>query len=363
MTGLAEVPAIRAATSAFARMQIGARRRRRFYREVAGLLRAGFSRNESIEFLWLIHSREGTRNSEPMALMLADVRARVKNGLEFGKALRKWIPREDYMVIGAIEGSDRFAEHLEALSASIGKQSDLRKTLLESLSYPFVLVLLAYGLVVYFNVEIAPALERLLPREQWTGLAGNLGAAGNAATEYAAAVGAFAAAVPPLIAFALPRWRKTGRSLADKLPVFSMYRLHTGIYFLKSLAALMSVGMSPTEAIDRIRASASPYVAYRLDLVRFHLLNGSDLGAAMRMADEGWPDAELNLSLGIFSRTPNFASQLSVMADDWLESVRERTEQSAGILRLVAFLAVFGVISGVALAMNDIQSQIAAGVR
>ena len=191
--------------------------------------------------------------------------------------------------------------------------------------------------------------------------AGFLRDAGKIANDWAAVVGILATAGLVLITLALPRWKGFGRNLADRLPVFAIYRLHTGIYFLRSMAALMSVGISATEAIDRIRPSASPYVGHRIDIVRFHLLNGHDLGSALDKSGTGWPDPDLNLSLGIFSQTPNFPSQLSALADEWLESARDRAEQRAGILRMLALLAIFGVISGVALALYDIQSQVTAG--
>lgn len=352
---------MRSINHGFARLQFDTRKRRSFYRELAALMRSGYSRNESVEFMWRIHSHEGTRIGEPMAIILADIRAGVRNGLEFGRTLRKWIPRGDYMVVGAIEGSDRLAEHLEGLAVSIGKQAGLRKTLFEALAYPVFLAFLAYGLLVYFNLQIAPSLEGLLPREQWTGFAGFLGDVGMAATDYAIGVAIAAVAFPLMLAVVLPRWKKRGRNLADRLPIFAMYRQQTGVYFLKSMAALMSVGMSAIEAIDRMRPSASSYVGHRLDIIRFHLLNGHDLGSAMRAAGTGWPDPDLNLTLGIFAHAPNFPVQLSTISDDWLQSTMERAEQRAGLFRLLAFLAVFGVISGMALAMYDIQSQITSG--
>ncbi|MCY3878956.1 MAG: type II secretion system F family protein [Rhodobacteraceae bacterium] len=346
----------------FARAQFNARRRGRLYREFASLQRSGMHRGEALDLMWQVASHDGGRPSEPVAIILADARNGIRNGLSLAQSFKFWIPKDDFMLIGAIEDHDAFADYLEAWCDLISERQGVRGDAVAALAYPVMLLALAYGLLVYLDLKIVPALSDLLPRQQWSGYAAWLDWACAFASGNAVAVAAFSACLPPLTAFLLPRWSRSGRAAADRLPVFSLYRAYSGIAFLQCMGALMSGGFPAAEAIARIRGSASPYVGHRLDLIRANLLNGCNLGEAMQLTGTGWPDPELALSLRILSQSPEFPTHLQRTTKDWRRLIGERTGRVFGTLRTLAFLAVFGVISGVILAMYEIQGQIASGL-
>ena len=345
-----------------ARLQFDAGRRLRLYREFAGLLKSGLSRGEALEILWRISSRDGARASEPAAIVLADARNGVRNGLSLADSLKSWIPREDYMLILAIEDSGEFADHLETWCDTLASRAGIRANAAGSLVYPGFLIAVAYGLLVYFDTQIMPSLEELLPRKQWTGAASLFQAACAAASEYALAAASFSALVPVLLLAALPRWSGPGRGWADRLPIFALYRAHSGLTFLQAIGALMASGLPASESILRIREGASPYSRSRLDLIRLNLLNGRGLGESMQSVAAGWPDPELALSMRALAHSPDFPAQILRMAKDWRQVIQQRTERTVAIWRLLSFLAVFGVVSGVVTAMYEIQSQIASGI-
>ncbi len=343
------------------RAQLSRKMRVAVYREVVALMRAGFSRAEAIEIMWTVQTNEGLRSRGVLPAVLSDIRLRIRNGLSFSDALRRWVPGEDRMVISTIEHGDRFADHLEIYCETVEQKSDLLANSTASLCYPAMLVVTAYGMLAYFSTSIVPTLDRILPVRKWDGFAPIVFRTGKLAADGIPIAVAMLVLVPAVILVLLPRWARRGRSTADKFPVFALYRVHTGILFLQSMACLMSSGMSAMEAIRRIRPSANRYVRYRLDLVRYHLLNGLDLGSAMQKAETGWPDPELNLTLKILARTPEFPQHLLVCAQRWMGERHKLVERQLALLRAISFAAVFGVIFLVVLTMYDIQSQVAAG--
>ncbi len=361
MTGLVSGLALEA-SRIFARMQFGSSRRRRLYREFAGLLKSGFSRGESLEILLRIASRDGTRPSEPAAIVLADAGNGVRNGLSLADSFKSWIPREDRMLIMAFEDSEGFADHLESWCAALDSQAGIRADALGSLVYPGFLIIAAYALLIYFDARIMPPLEEILPRDQWTGAASLFQTVCSAASEHAAAAAAVSALTPALLLAALPRWSGPGRNQADRLPLFALYRACSGLSFLQAMGTLMASGLSASEAILRIRDGASPYSRTRLDLIRLNLLNGRGLGESMQSAAAGWPDPELSLSMRALAHSPDFPAQILRMAKDWQRVIQQRAERAAAVWRLLSFLAVFGVVSGVVTAMYEIQSQIASNI-
>ncbi len=342
----------------FARTQFDSRSRQRLYRELAGLLRSGMSRGEAIEVLWRVASRDGKVLSDPLSIVLSDARTGVKNGLSLAYALKPWIPRGDYMLINSIEDSDMFADHLEDWCTMIDEKSEARAEAIGALAYPGFLLLLAYGLLVYLDAKILPALTGLLPADQWNGSAALFAAACRAASDFILPTVIAAAILPTGFMILLPRWSGRGREFADRLPIFSLYRAHAGTAFLQSMGVLMAGGMTAAESILKLREGSSPYVRSRLNRIRSNLLNGSDLGLSMNNASNGWPDPELALSLRIFAHTPDFPIQIMRIAKDWRRIIHERTTRTVGFLRLFSFLAVFAVISGVIIAMYEIQGQI-----
>lgn len=344
----------------FVRLQFSSAKRRDIYSELVALLNAGFSRSEAIDAMWNIHSREGADTSDPRARVLGSVQKTLRNGHGMGEALRPWVPKDEYMIIHAIEHSNRFARHLEIYCGTMERNQGIRSMIHSTLAYPIMLLVMAYGLLVYFSQGIAPKLDRLLGTDQWTGIASVVHDAGLICGTLIPYTIAVAILLPAIIAGSLPRWATQGRVLADRLPVYSMYRLHTGVLLLQSIACLISTGMTAVDAIRTIRLAANRYVGSRLDAVHFHLLNGSSLGLAMQSTANGWPDRDLVLSLRILSRSQDFSSHLLTIAERWVVTSHSRIRRTLEITRAALFMVVFAVISGVVMAMYDLQGQITA---
>lgn len=347
----------------FARLQFDARRRLRLYREYTGLLKSGLSRSEALDILWKIASRDGQRPLESIAIILADARNGIRNGLSLAESLRSWIPREDYMLIKAIDGSDRFADYLEAWCQTIEARIKSQTNAIGSLFYPALLVIIAYGLLVYFDLKIIPSLAAIFPQNRWNGTAALFQIICSAATNYVFVVALLTTFIPVGLIIILPRWVSRSRDWADRLPLFALYRAYCGLSYLQALAALMSGGLNASEAILRLREGASPYFCARLDQIRFNILNGRELGQSMQLVANGWPDIELALSMQALSHIPDFPAQIIRMAIDWRMAIEQRTERAVAIWRMVAFLMIFAVVSGIVSAMYEIQSQIAFNVR
>lgn len=342
--------------------RFGIRLRRRLYRDLAGLMKAGLSKGEALDAVRSIAAEGGRANSRILSRILAEVQSRMQNGMSLGESFEGWIPGEERMLIESMEIGDRFPRQLDAFSRSLKRQAGDRGRIAGELAYPGLLICMVYGLLVHFHLRIAPVLGDLLPRAEWTGVARHLDAAsGFAASNLPVACGLALAAVPATVVL-LRNWAGRGRALADRLPVFSAHRARTGVMFLKSVGSLTAGGMTGVEAIGRIRPGCSPYVRHRLDLIRFQLLNGNDLGAAAEQSGTGWPDRDLVHSLKALAGVPDFPLRLTELAEDWEEEKREELSRDLAALRAVAFLLVFSVISVMILSMYSIQSQIASGL-
>lgn len=346
----------------FARMQINAERRLRLYRELAGFLKSGYSRGEALEILWKIASRNGARPNEPIAIFLGEARNGLQNGLTLSMSFKAWIPQEDHMLLMAIEDNDALAEQLETWCTTLESRAGVRADAAGALVYPGFLMVIAYGLLIYFDKQIMPALSELLPQGQWTGMALWFQTVCSVASDYVLMVAMLAVILPTILLAALPHWSDISRDWADRLPIFALYRSYSGLAFLQSMGALMASGLSAPESIQRIRDGASPYSRQRLERIRQHLLNGQELGDSMLSVAGGWPDLELALSVQALGHAVDFPAQIARIGRDWRRVIHQRAKRLMAIWRLFSFLAVFAVVSGVVTAMYEIQSQIAANI-
>ncbi len=324
-------------------------------------MKAGLSKGEALDAVRSIAAASRRNDSRFLVRILVDIQSGMRNGLSLASALEGWVPGGERMVIEAIEGGDRFPQRLEEFSRSLKRQAGDRGKVAGELAYPLFLLCMVYGLLVHFHLRIAPVLGGLLPRSKWTGVAHYLDIASGLAASNAIAATVIVVAAGPAAALVLRRWAGKGRTIADRLPVFASYRANTGMMFLKSMGSLLANGMTSVEAIERVRPGASPYVGRRLDLIRFYLLNGNDLGSSVELSGTGWPDRDLAFSLRVLSGVPDFPVRLTELAEDWEQEKREELVRDLAALRAAAFLVVFGVISAMILSMYSIQSQITAG--
>ena len=346
----------------FARVQFRTGDRLALYQQLAALLRTGVSKTDALQMAWKVASEEGRRPKEATALVLRDVLDGMRNGLSFGDAMRRWVPAEDAMILEATESSDDFPGYLDRYCEVIRKRRQILGTIIGGLLYPAALISAVYGIAYYFGSEVVPKIEGLLPTDQWSGAARFLLLLGDFADRLAIPALVLLLVLVGGVILLLPRWAGAGRPVADRLPIFSLYRMYTGISFLISVSSLVQGGLSVLNAVERVRPLATPYVRFRLNRVRTGMLNGLNFGAALHASGTGWPDPKMNLSIKVFADTHDLSAQLHRISEDWMERGRVRIERSIGLIRSVVLLIVFGVVLGIIGGMYALQDQIAASL-
>lgn len=342
----------------FAGIQFNEKSRLTLYQQIIALTRTGLSKPEAIQMSWAVVSEEGAKPKEFDAIVMADVITKMQNGLTIGQALRRWIPREDVMVMEAIESSDDFASNLEEYVLMLQKKKKILSTILIGLAYPSVLISAIYAVLIYFGISVLPEIDSVLPKQQWTGPAASLAIMSDFSEKYALSTTVAFFALLAMIFSILPYWAGMGRKSADRFPIFSLYRMYSGLSFLMSMAALTQGGMSQMEAIDRLRPNSTRYARYRLDRVRTHMLNGDNFGAALHRTGLGWPDKKMNLQIKIYAETHDLSAQLGTLAKSWVDQAQLGIEKAMaafkGFAMIVVFLGIFTVIGG----MYALQDQI-----
>lgn len=347
----------------FAKLVFGYGARVEFYNQILALRDAGLTFTEALENSYEVASLEGKQPNGTMAIIINDMLQTSKNGEGLAAAVRPWVPKDDAMIFEAIGESPTFVEDLRTYLKMMHLKKSIRGTIVGGLTYPIFLSLIVVALMVYFGKEVVPEVGQLLPMEDWTGISVFLRFLNTFALELVKPVMIGIVATVALILFLLPRWAKNGRGIADKLPIFSVYKMYTGLSFLMSVASMMQSGMLPIDAINRLRPTASPYVEHRLAQIRKQLANGADFGSSLQAAGTGWPDEDMNLSIKVFSATNDLGKQLTRLAMTWVSQSHEKVEKSMSLARNGALIGVTGVILLIVAGIFSLQDQIAAAMQ
>lgn len=344
-----------------AKVQFGYKVRREFYNQIISLAEAGVSRTDSLRMIWDIASLEGKKPRDGLPLIVADIVESLTGGLTFGQSLKPWIPQDEFMAIEAIEGSSDFAGNLKEYLWLAEKQKGIRGKIIGGLVYPVFLLSISLGVVWYFGATVMPVLSTILPPEQWAGMAYLLYLLSIFATDYVIWFVLTLILTITTVVITLPRWSGMSRCVADKFPLYSTYRMYTGINFLTSISALAKSGMSLSDAIDRVRRNANPYVRMRVDRVLRRMLEGDNFGSAMYRAGTGWPDTAMALNIKVFAETQDLSEHMSRMAKEWLITSEANVEQNMGVLKYAAMILMFATIMTIIGGIYGINMQISAG--
>lgn len=343
----------------FAGLQFGFGKRLDLYRQISALAKTGMSKTDAVSMSYKVASREGEKPKEALAVVLGDLILSMKNGDSFGTALSKWAPIDDVMVIEAIEESPDFSFYLDRYCEMMVKKAKIRSTIIGGLIYPIALLGAIYGLMYYFGQEVTPKIEPLLPIEQWTGAASFLAFLNWFAEELAVPIVIGTVTFFTVLAISLPRWAGFGRKFADKLPLYSTYRMYTGISFMTSISSLIQGGMPVVNAVEKVLPRSNRYTKSRIRKAYINMLNGDNFGAALHRTKTGWPDPEMNLSIKIFAETQDLSEQLGRLSEEWLNSSQKKIETSMGSIKTLVMVAVFGVVLGIVGGMYGLQDLIA----
>ena len=141
-----------------------------------------------------------------------------------------------------------------------------------------------------------------------------------------------------------------------------MYKVFTGISWLLALSALVKGGTPVSTALRALRRDASRYLKERIDKTLVFINNGENLGQALGKTHLDFPDKEIISDLKIYSELDNFEEALDNLANDWLDESVHMIEEKAGVLNMVALLAIGAVIAWAVMGTFEMQDQITSGM-
>lgn len=335
--------------------------RLKLYRKIASLMKNRFSLMDALDMLHDGASNGGKNPGEPLAIAIAAWGRALNNGKTFSEALKGWAPDRERLMLSVGDVSDLEGALMNLIKVTEGSTKMIRP-IIGAITYPSFLLMMAVLIIYAIGVYMVPPMIDAAPNVVWRGLAKDLvDLSGWIKDNWLIAFTALPV-IMCVIYFTISIWTGPIRVYFDSVPPWSLYKVFVGISWLLALAALVKGGTPVSTAMRALRKDSTRYLKERIDKTMVFINNGDNLGQALAKTKLNFPDTEVINDLKIYSELDNFEEALDNMANEWLEESVYTIEEKAGILNMVALLAIGGVIAWAVMGTFEMQDQITSGM-
>ncbi len=335
--------------------------RLKMYRKIASLMKNRFSLMDALDMLHDGASNGGKNPGEPLAIAIAAWGKALNNGKTFSDALKGWAPARERLMLSVGDVSDLESALLNLIKVTEGSTKMIRP-IIGAIAYPSFLMMMSVLIIYAIGVYMVPPMIDAAPNVVWHGMARDLVNLSDWIKDNWLIAFLSLPVIMAVIYFTIGIWTGKIRAYFDCIPPWSLYKVFTGISWLLALSALVKGGTPVSTAMRALRRDASRYLRERIDKTLVFINNGDNLGQALAKTGLNFPDKEIIGDLKIYSELDNFEEALDNLANDWLEESVYMIEEKAGILNMVALLAIGGVIAWAVMGTFEMQDQITSGM-
>lgn len=240
-----------------------------FLEDVSTLIEDGVPANRAVETVAEI-SKGMTKE---VALNISE---RIAEGQLLADGMQGWFPQPIVEIIRAGEEGGAVAKTMRAAAVSLGQQSTAITSVVNSLIYPTLVLVMGMCVAVFLNHSIFENFAAIKPVNQWPVNAQLLVAFANFIQHWWLAVIVVIFAVGLLITRVLYQFTGDLRHTIDRLPVFSLYRDLTSARFMQTMGLLISNGIVFKKALALMQHKASTYLSWHLFMMEFRLSGGKE---------------------------------------------------------------------------------------
>ena len=340
--------------------RLNTERRMAICRKLASLLRNDFTLMDALGRLEMIESKGGKKPNEPFAIVMRQWQKNLERGMSFSDATRGWVPPNETLLVTSGNISNLVLA-LENVGRVVDGTQRISRAMRGAIAYPLFLLALTFGIILMVGIYLVPPLADVAGADMvWRGSARSLIALSDFSIVYWPwVVGVFLAVV--FVGWlSLANWSGRVRAMFDKLPPWSVYKIHIGVGWMMALSAMVGSGVTIPDAMRMLADNANKYLRSILESALHYIANGYNLGVALEKTEREFPDADIVGDLTIYADMAGFDKNLSQVANDYLaESVR-KMESISNVLNSIGILFVSGIIAWVVLGTFQMQDQITA---
>ncbi|MCC2645585.1 MAG: type secretion system family protein [Burkholderiales bacterium] len=299
--------------------------------------------NEAMEELRGLEVKKDLKNR--MWYVYDDIMEQMRSSdADFAKALSRYVPQQDTMIIAASEQDDITVGFTTVIENN-KKTTEMRKAFTGALAYPLLMVCVLLILIYYFSVKVIPEFVQNIPDGVVLSSTSEiLMTLSNKFNYWFSALIAILVALSLFTVWALPNFINKFRKYLEEIPPFNMYRIMIGCGFLFALNSLGRAGFMQIDALEQMLKLAKPYLRYRIEIIMDKMADGMDIGQALIDSKLNFPDKQMVLELAIqtkYSEDDSLEVLSHTLAEDGLEAIKRQAQ----VMKYIITVLVFGTIA------------------
>ena len=223
----------------------------------------------SLELCFRVLQERAKKEKNPVHLVYGHIVQSLLSGETIGRALSRFASPEEVMLIdsGQTGGEAMLSAGFERAADLLEKKRRIKGMVAKEVAYPILLFCGVIGFLFTVSTMLIPQMAMLSDPEKWTGTAWLLYKLSSFITSwYGAATALLLACVVLLVCFSFKRWSGPGRTIADRFPPWSVYRVLVGVSWLYATAILLQTRVKLVVILQRTleNPDTSPYLRSRL---------------------------------------------------------------------------------------------------
>lgn len=334
----------------------GAANRRRIYIKLAKLLENGVKIIDAISTMRDRRMRLHGKNDPVVMAMDAWIK-RMRNGSPLSDAVAGWVPAQERMMLAAGERSGRLESALISNTEVMVAQAEIRSAIIGGITYPVMLVMMAFGMLYLFGFKLVPAFGQMVSDDKWTGAAAAVVSVSHWVQDWLWLPGMSVLVLTAACLWAMPNWVGVSRVKFDALPPFSIYRLIQGCSWIISLAAMVEAGERIEEAVKSLGKNSSPWLALRNAAILNGLRSGYNIGDAMVRSGTGFPDPEVIDDVSVYATVGGIDQALKMVSREWIKGSVDAIRGKMKVFFNVGIVSVGFVVAFMVSGLISMQVQ------
>jgi type II secretory pathway component PulF len=309
--------------------------RAEFWRDLATMTRAKVA---VIDHIRAIAAREPrSARGRMMQLWLDALLVRP----DFSEAVAPYVPLTDRVMLQAAATSEQRAEVFDLLAEQIELTKKLSGQLLGTLTMPLLGLASAVSLVVIYGAKVFPEFIKVYPLEFWPPSSQDIARVAMFLGSWNGVIVAAALVVFAIIVIvSLGRWTGQARAWFDEhVWPYTLVRDVRGIAFVMALATILRSRIGFREAIERIGAIGSPWLAWQAERIGANL-RGRYAADPIGALATGIVGRRLYYRLVDYGKVPGLdvPDLLVKAARDEAATVQRRLAKLAGVLSIATLI-------------------------
>jgi type II secretory pathway component PulF len=282
----------------------------------------------------------------------------MKNGKRFSDATLDWVTSEEAMLLMAGDQAGALAISMQSVIKVTKAKQSIKSAVLNGIAYPAFLFILAFAVMFMFSNKIIPAFAKAARSDNWVGIARTMIDVSGFVQHWFVWMVLGVIILIAALLISMPLWSGPTRTIFDRYPPYSIYRIQQGASWLIAMSALIQAGVRIESAMEQLMAKSSNWAKVRIFAALRGMKSGKNLGAALVQTKYEFPDREIISDIQIYANKSGFDEALRIIGDEWITESVDRIQEMMGKVFAVALIFAGGVIAFMVAGMFAMQMQL-----